>query len=154
MRRSGEVSKSEERHLAVASATLGPWSAAAAVGGLGTAVALATDAIAGHFGLGLLGSSLSFGLLLFFAIGGTGAVLGRGGRSPGGPDRRIREWAREHPWPVAAVPAGGMLVTDFVVREILTSNGFLANVWDGLWRGVLVGAVVGVVGSVAASRRA
>ena len=151
MRRSHDVSKVEGRQLAVASATLGPWSAAGAVGGLGAAIALVTGLIGGQFALGLLADSLSLGLLLFFGMGATGAVLARGGS--GGPDGRIRRWARDHPWHVAAVPAGAMLVTDFVMRRILTSEGFLDSLWDGLWRGALVAAVAGVVGSVSASRR-
>ena len=81
-------------------------------------------------------------------------MLGRGGRASGGADGRIRRWAREHPWQVAAVPAGAMLVTDFVMREILTSSGLFANFWDGLWRAAVVAAVVGVVGSVSGGKRA
>jgi ABC-type branched-subunit amino acid transport system permease subunit len=151
MKRTGEVSKSGERQLAVASATLGPWRAAAVVGGLGTAVAVGGDLLGGSFGLRLLAGSLSFGLLLFFAVGGAGAALGGSEDEPR--DRRIRRWAREHPWQVAAVPGAAMLVSDVVVREILAPGALFGNVWDGLWRAVLVAAVVGVVGSVAAGRR-
>ena len=151
MRRSSDVSKSGDRHLAVASATLGPWNAAAAVGGLGAAVSLVTGVIGGQFGLGVLAGALSFGLLLFFTVGAAGAVLGRGG-SDGGPDRRIRRWAGEHPWHVAAVPAAAMLVSDFVMRQILTSEGLFGSLWDGLWRGAIVAAVAGVVGTVSARR--
>lgn len=151
MKRTDEISKAGERQLAVASATLGPWRAAAVVGGIGTAVAVGSDLLGGHFGLRLLASSLSFGLLLFFAVGGTGAVVGDAGDAPR--DRRIRRWAREHPWQVAMVPAGAMLVSDAVIREVLTPFGLFGNIWDGLWRAVVVAAVVGVVGSVAAGHR-
>ncbi len=149
MRRDTEVSKAEGRHLAVASATLGPWRAAAAVGALGGGVSFGLSLIGGHFGLGMLASALSVGLMLFFVVGGAGAVLGRGG----GTDRRIRRWARRHPWQVAAVPAGAMLVSDFVLRQVLTAQGFFGSLWDGVWRAALVAAVVGVVGSVSADRR-
>ncbi len=151
MKRSGEISKTGERQLAVASATLGPWRAAAVVGGLGTAVAVGSDLLGGDFGLRLLAGSLSFGMLLFFAVGGAGAVLGEAGGDPR--DRRIRRWAHEHPWQVAAVPGAAMLASDVVLREILTPSALFGNIWDGLWRAVLVAAVVGVVGSVAAGRR-
>ncbi len=150
MNRESEVSKAEERHLAVASASLGPWRAAAVVGALGGGVSVALGLIGGHFGLGVLAGALSAGLTLFFLVGGAGAVLGRGG----GGDRRIRRWARRHPWQVAAVPAGAMLVSDFVVRQMLTSQGFFGSLWDGLWRAALVGAVVGITGTVSGDKPA
>ncbi|MDI5962837.1 hypothetical protein [Streptantibioticus silvisoli] len=151
MKRTEEISRAGERQLAVASATLGPWRSAAVVGGLGTAVAVGADLLGGHFGLRLLASSLSLGLLLLFAVGGAGAVVGDPGAEPR--DRRIRRWARDHPWQVGAIPAGAMLVSDVVIREVLTPGALFGNIWDGLWRAALVAAVVGVVGSVAASHR-
>lgn len=154
MRRSTDVSRdvtgSEKRQLAVASATLGPWRPAAAVGAIGGGVSLAASALSGDFGLGVVAGAVSVALMLFFLVGGTGAVTGRGPRA----DRRIRRWAAAHPWRVALVPAGMLLVTDVVVRQILTSEGFFGSLWDGLWRGLLVAGVVGVVGSVAGKRRA
>jgi hypothetical protein len=149
MRRSTDVSRTEKRQLAVASATLGPWRPAAAVGAIGGGVSLALDTVGGHFGLAPVAGALSVALMLFFLVGGAGAVLSRAS----GTDHGIRRWARAHPWQVAAVPAGGVLITDFLVRQILTSEGFFGSLWDGLWRAALVGAVVGVVGSVSASRR-
>ena len=151
MKRTDEISRAGKRQLAVASATLGPWRAAAVVGGLGTAVALGSDLLGGHFGLRLLSSSLAFGLLLSFTVGGTGAVVGDAGGDPR--DRRIRRWAREHPWQVAAIPSGAMFVSDVAIREVLTPFGLFGDLWDGLWHAAIVAAVVGVVGSVAAGRR-
>jgi hypothetical protein len=119
-----------------------------AVGALGGGVSLALDTIGGHFGLGVLAGALSVALMLFFLVGGAGAVLGRGGA------KRLRRWVREHPWQVAAVPAGALFVTDFIMRQFLTGEGFVGSLWDGLWRAAVVGTVVGVVGSVAAARRA
>ncbi|MEU1623560.1 hypothetical protein ABZ479_40520 [Streptomyces sp. NPDC005722] len=140
----------EKRQLAVASATLGPWRPAAAVGAIGGGVSLAASALSGDFGLGVVAGAVSVALMLFFLVGGAGAVTGRGPRA----DRRIRRWAAAHPWRVALVPAGMLLVTDVVVRQVLTSEGFFGSLWDGLWRGALVAGVVGVVGSVAGKRRA
>ncbi|MFF7214344.1 hypothetical protein ACFZAU_28040 [Streptomyces sp. NPDC008238] len=140
----------EKRQLAVASATLGPWRPAAAVGAIGGGVSLAASALSGDFGLGVVAGAVSVALMLFFLVGGAGAVTGRGPRA----DRRIRRWAAAHPWRVALVPAGMLLVTDVVVRQVLTSEGFFGSLWDGLWRGALVAGVVGLVGSVAGKRRA
>jgi hypothetical protein len=147
-----DVSGAEKRQLAVASATLGPWRPAAVVGALGGGVSLALHLVHGHFGLGILTGALSIAALLFFCVGGAGAVLGYSSRGSGR-DRRIRRWARSHPWQVAAVPAGMMFVTDFVLRQVLTSQGFFSTIWTGLWHGAVVAAVVGVAGSVGASRK-
>lgn len=148
MRRSTDVSRTEKRQLAVASATLGPWRSAAAVGVLGGGVSLGLNVIGGDFGLSVLAGALSVALMLFFLVGGAGSVIGSG-RS----DRRLRGWAAQHPWQVAAVPGSLLLVTDVIMRQILTSEGFFGSIWDGLWRAVIVAGVVGIVGSVAASRR-
>lgn len=150
MRRSTEVSRTEKRHLAVASATLGPWRTAAAVGAVGGGLSLALNTIGGDFGLGVLAGSLSVAMMLFFLVGGEGAVLGRG---TGGANRRIRDWAADHPWQVAAVPASLMLVGDVVMRQILASENFFVSLWDGMWRAAVVAAVVGVVGSVTGSKK-
>ncbi len=150
--RETSVSGAEKRQLAVASATLGPWRPAAAVGAIGGGVSLAMHLVGGHFGLGVLAGALSVGALLFFVVGGAGAVLGYS-RGAAGRDQRIRRWARTHPWRVAAVPATAMFLTDLVVRQILTSQGFFGSIWTGLWHGAVVAAVVGVVGAVGASRK-
>jgi hypothetical protein len=147
-----DVSGAEKRQLAVASATLGPWRPAAVVGALGGGVSLALHLVHGHFGLGILTGALSIAALLFFCVGGAGAVLGYPSRGSGR-DRRIRRWARSHPWQVAAVPAGLMFLTDFVIRQVLTSQGFFSTIWTGLWHGAVVAAVVGAAVSLGASRK-
>lgn len=154
MRRSTDVSPdmtgAEKRRLAVASATLGPWRPAAAVGAIGGGVSLAASALRGDFGLGVVAGAASVALMLFFLVGGAGAATGRGPRA----DRRMRRWAAAHPWRVALVPACMLLLTDVVLRQVLTSESFFGSLWDGLWRGVLVAGVVGVVGAGAGKRRA
>jgi hypothetical protein len=115
-------------------------------------VSLALHLVHGHFGLGVLAGSLSIAALLFYCVGGAGAVLGYSSRATG-KDRRLRRWARTHPWQVAAVPAGLMFLTDLVLRQVLTSEGVFGTLWTGLWHGAVVAAVVGVVGGVGASRR-
>ncbi|WP_143172594.1 hypothetical protein [Actinacidiphila paucisporea] len=146
------VSGAEKRQLAVASATLGPWRPAAAVGALGGGVSLALHLVHGHFGLGILSGAISVAALLFFCVGGSGAVLGYSSHGSGR-DRRLRRWARSHPWQVAAVPAGLMFLSDLVIRQALTSQGFFSTLWTGLWHGAVVAAVVGAVGVVGASRK-
>lgn len=156
MRRSSRevaASRVEKRQLAVASATLGTWRSAAVVGAIGGGVSIALHLVHGHFGLGILAGALSVGALLFYCVGGVGAVLGYSG-SGRGRDHRIRRWAREHPWRVGVVPGALMLFSDFVIREVLTSQGFFGALWTGVWHGAVVTAVVGAVGTVAAARRA
>ncbi|MER5465150.1 hypothetical protein ABT010_31600 [Streptomyces sp. NPDC002668] len=146
MSHNSEISKAERRRLAVASATLGPWRAAATVGALGGGVALALGTIGDGIGLGVLAGALSVALMLFFMVGGAGAVLGDKPGTGSGDDRRIRRWAAAHPWRVAAVPGALMVATDVVVRQALTAQGLFGSLWDGLWRGALVVGVVGLVG--------
>ncbi|WP_326651717.1 hypothetical protein [Streptomyces sp. NBC_01750] len=146
MSHNSEISKAERRRLAVASATLGPWRAAATVGALGGGVALALGTIGDGIELGVLAGALSVALMLFFMVGGAGAVLGDKPGTGSGDDRRIRRWAAAHPWRVAAVPGALMVATDVVVRQAFTAQGLFGSLWDGLWRGALVVGVVGLVG--------
>jgi hypothetical protein len=115
MSHNSEISKAERRQLAVASATLGPWRAAAAVGALGGGVALALGTFGDGIGLGVLAGALSVALMLFFMVGGAGAVLGHRTGADSGPDRRVRRWAAAHPWRVAAVPGTLMVIADVSV---------------------------------------
>ncbi|WP_055585024.1 hypothetical protein [Peterkaempfera griseoplana] len=143
------MTPSETRQLAVASATLGPWRTAAAVGTLGGAAALGIDVVTGDWSLSILAGPVSLALFLFFLVGGVGAVLGRGGTG----DHRLRRWAARHPWKVALAPAGLLLVLDVVARTVLSTESIFSSVWDGIWRAGLLAVVIGVVGSVAGSRR-
>ncbi|MFE7122433.1 hypothetical protein ACFU99_44120 [Streptomyces sp. NPDC057654] len=134
----------------MASASLGPWRTAATVGALGGGVSLGFNAITGDFGLGVVAGALSLALMLFFLAGGACAALGgRGGAA----DHRIRRWARSHPWQVATVPAALLLVSDFLMRQILTSEGFFGSLWDGLWRGAVVAGLIGLIGAMSGARR-
>ncbi|MFI6686058.1 hypothetical protein [Streptomyces sp. NPDC050485] len=150
------VTKAERRHLAVASASLGPWGAATTVGAVGGFVSLTIDSIADGFGTMAIAGAGSVALLLFFLVGGVGAALGgvRADRTDrtDRTDHRIRLWARAHPWRVAAVPAGLMVLGDVVVRQAVTSEAFSSSVWDGVWRGFAVAGVVGLVGIAGKAR--
>ncbi|MFD9634331.1 hypothetical protein [Streptomyces violascens] len=144
--RDAVITRAESRYLAVASASLGPWGAAAAVGAVGGFVSLAIGSVAEGFGTVAAAGAGSVALMLFFLAGGAGAALG-GGRTERA-NHRIRRWARAHPWRVASVPAALMLLSDVVVRQVVTSEPLFTSVWDGLWRGVVVAGVVGLVGKV------
>jgi hypothetical protein len=145
---SSDVSPRESQQLAVASATLGPWRTAGAVGLVAGAAAVGIDLITLHWSLSILAGPASLALCLFFLIGGIGSVVANKGG-----DRRLRRWAAEHPWQTAAVPAGALFVTNTITQFFLSSSGVFASIWTGLWHAAIVGAVIGVVGSVAASRR-
>ncbi|WP_405778242.1 hypothetical protein [Streptomyces sp. NBC_00859] len=139
-----EMSGSEQRSLAMASATLGPWRAAAAVGAVGGGVSLLLAALADGLGTQAVTSAVSVALSVFFIVGGAGAALG--GRPGARVDRRIQRWSAAHPWRVAAVPAVLMAVCDVVIRQVLGSESFFSSLGDALWHGLVVGGVVGLVG--------
>lgn len=107
-----EMSRSEQRSLALASATLGPWRSATAVGLLGGGVSLGIATIAEGLGAHTVTTAVSVALTLFFVVGGTPL----GGRPGARVDQRIRRWAAAHPWRVAVVPGALMAVSDVVVR--------------------------------------
>jgi hypothetical protein len=46
-----------------------------------------------------------------------------------------------------------MFLSDLVIRQVLTSQGFFSTIWTGLWHGAVVAAVVGGVGAIGASRK-
>jgi hypothetical protein len=143
-----EVSRSEQRQLAVASATLGPWRAAAVTGAVGGAVALGVDVITLHWSTSILSGPVGLALFLFFLVGGAGSVATRRHS-----DARLRRWAADHPWQVALAPAAGFFVLDILARGFLSSAGFLSSIWTGLWQAALLTVIIGVVGSVAGARR-
>ncbi|MFD9717737.1 hypothetical protein [Streptomyces sp. NPDC059076] len=166
MNQHGQISKAERRQLAVAATTLGPWRTAATTGGSGGVVVFGLGALGG-VSLELLAGALSFALMLFFVVGGAGAVIGGRSAAPrtagstdgtGLPvavdtdspsDRRIRRWAREHPWRVAMVPGASMALADVVVNTTLSARSFMGGVGDALWMGVLVWLFVGLAGRFA-----
>jgi hypothetical protein len=88
---SSDVSPRESQQLAVASATLGPWRTAGAVGLVAGAAAVGIDLITLHWSLSILAGPASLALCLFFLIGGIGSVVANKGG-----DRRLRRWAAEH----------------------------------------------------------
>ncbi|MGW2252237.1 hypothetical protein ACWCXH_18835 [Kitasatospora sp. NPDC001660] len=142
-----EMSRRENRQLAVASATMGPWRAAAGVGAVVGATALGIDAITGHWSLSMLAGPAGWGLFFFFLVGTLGGQLRR---DTG--DRRLRRWADEHPWQSALPAAGGLLLLNTLAQLFLGDAGLFGAFFESLVPAGILLAIAGVVGSVKQAR--
>ncbi|WP_327067520.1 hypothetical protein OG500_17015 [Kitasatospora sp. NBC_01250] len=144
----GNLSRRENRQLAVASATVGPWRAAAAVGAVVGGAALAVDVVTGHWSTGILAGPVGLALFFFFLVGTVGGQL----RKDTG-DRRLRRWADAHPWQAALPASGALLVLNTLVLSMLGSWGLFGAFFTSLLPAGILLVVAGVVGSVKAARR-
>ncbi|MEU9076699.1 hypothetical protein ACFYUY_19970 [Kitasatospora sp. NPDC004745] len=142
-----EMSRRENRQLAVASAAVGPWRTAAGVGAVVGATALGIDAISGDWSLGMLAGPAGWALFFFFLVGTVGGQLRR---DTG--DRRLRRWANEHPWRAALPAAGGLLVLDVLAQWFLGDSSLFGAFFLALLPAGVLLAVAGVVGSVKQAR--
>ncbi|MFJ3214544.1 hypothetical protein ACIPLC_01260 [Kitasatospora sp. NPDC086801] len=142
-----EMSRRENRQLAVASATVGPWRTAAGVGAVVGATALGIDAISGHWSLGMLAGPAGWALFFFFLVGTVGGQLRRDTS-----ERRLRRWANEHPWQSALPAAGGLLVLDMLAQLLLGDAGLFGAFFLALLPAGILLAVAGIVGSVKQAR--
>jgi hypothetical protein len=142
-----DLSRRENRDAAVASATLGPWRTAAAVGGVVGVAALGVDVITGHWSLSILAGPVSLALFFFFLVGTVGGKL----RKDTG-DRRLRRWMDEHPWESALPAAGALLVLNTIALTIFGSWGLLGAFFTSLLPAGVLLVIAGVVGSVKAAR--
>ncbi len=143
----GEMSRRENRQVAVAAATLGPWRTAAGVGALVGATDLVIDLIDGEWSLSMLAGPVGVALFFFFLVGTVGGRLRRDTA-----DRRLRKWANEHPWQAAAPAAGGLLVLTMLAQLFLGDAGLFEAFFVSLFPAALVLGVAGVVGSVKRAR--
>ncbi|MFE6866111.1 hypothetical protein ACFVFS_06110 [Kitasatospora sp. NPDC057692] len=143
----GEMSRRENRQVAVAAATLGPWRTAAGVGAVVGATDLAIELIDGDWSSSMLAGPAGWGLFFFFLVG---AVGGRLRRESG--DRRLHRWANEHPWQAALPAAGGMLVVNTLVQLFIGDEGLFGALLLSLLPAAMVLTVAGVVGSVKRAR--
>src|ERR1700753_4254000 len=95
-----------EASVSAAAMSQAPWTGAAVTGGVLALGDFGWHVIAGHFGAGGLGDSLSLGVLAFMVVAASGALLRE--RST-----RALRWARGNPWRLALVPglgcAGGVV---------------------------------------------
>ncbi|MFD9129182.1 hypothetical protein [Kitasatospora sp. NPDC059571] len=144
----GDLSRSENRQVAVAAATLGPWRTAAAVGAVVGGAALGVDVVTGHWSMDILAGPVGLGLFFFFLVGTVGGRL----RKDDG-DGRLQRWADAHPWQSALPAAGALWVLNTLAMTLLGSSGLIGALFTSLLPAGLLLAVAGVVGSVKAARR-
>jgi hypothetical protein len=142
-----EMSRRENRQLAVASATMGPWRTAAGVGVVVGATALGVEAISGNWSLGMLAGPAGWALFFFFLVGTVGGQLRRDTS-----DRRLRRWADAHPWQSALPAAGALLVLNTLALFFLGSSGLFGAFFISLLPAAMLLAIAGVVGSVKQAR--
>ncbi|MEV6974673.1 hypothetical protein [Kitasatospora sp. NPDC093806] len=143
----GEMSRRENRQVAVAAATLGPWRTAAGVGAVVGVTDLVIDLIDGDWSLGMLAGPAGFALFFFFLVGTVG---GRLRRDTG--DRRLHKWANEHPWQAALPAGGGLLLLNTLAQLFLGDAGLFEAFFVSLFPAALLVTVAGVVGSVKRAR--
>ncbi|WP_327678181.1 hypothetical protein [Kitasatospora sp. NBC_00458] len=141
------MSRRENRQVAVAAATVGPWRTAAGVGAVVGATALGIDAISGDWSLSMLADPAGWGLFFFFLVGTVGGQLRRDTT-----DRRLARWAAEHPWQSALPAAGGLLLLNTLAQLFLGDAGVFEAFFVSLFPAGLLLAVAGVVGSVKRAR--
>ncbi|TWF99336.1 hypothetical protein [Kitasatospora viridis] len=143
-----DLSRRENRQLAVASASTGPWRTAAAVGAVVGGVTLGVDLISGHWSTSILAGPAEWALFFFFLVGTVGGQLRR---DTG--DRRLRRWADAHPWQAAVPATGALLVLSTLALTFLGDWGVIGAVFASLLPAGLLLLVAGVVGSVKAARK-
>ncbi|WP_404869299.1 hypothetical protein ACI1MP_21875 [Kitasatospora griseola] len=143
----GELSGRENRQVAVAAATLGPWRTATAVGAMVGGAALAVDVVTGHWSMDILAGPVGLGLFFFFLVGTVGGRLRKGG------DRRLRRWAAEHPWQSAVPASAALWLANTLNLWLLGDWGLFEALFTSLLPAGLLLGVAGVVGSVKAARK-
>src|ERR1700759_1955807 len=139
------LNRSEEASVPVAAMSQAPWTGAAVTGGVLTLGDFGWHVIAGHFGLGGFGDSLSLGVLAFMVVAASGALLRE--RST----RAIR-WARANPWRFALLP-GAACAAIVIAAAVLLGGGIVGPVFAGLWHGLVAFGLTGAVGTYARGRR-
>lgn len=144
----GDLSRRENRQLAVASTSLGPWRTAAGVGALTGGAALGVNVVTGHWSFDMLAGPVGLGLFFFFLVGTVGGKIRR---DTG--DRRLHRWASEHPWQSALPAVGALFGLNTLAMMLLGGSGLFTALFGSLLPAGLLLVVAGVVGSVKKSRR-
>ncbi|WP_157536551.1 hypothetical protein [Kitasatospora mediocidica] len=144
----GDLSRSENRQLAVASTALGSWRVGAAVGAVVGAAALGVDVLTGSWSTSILAGPAGLALFFFFLVGTVGGQL----RKDTG-DRRLRRWADAHPWKAALPASGALLVLNTLVLSILGDWGLIGAFFTSLLPAGVLLVIAGVVGSVKGARK-
>lgn len=139
------LSRREEMAVSGAAMSEAPWKLAGATG-----VVVAGADLTAHLVLHLLSfrlewaTSLSMGLVAFFAVAGAGALV-RSRHS------RALRWARSKPWRFAVAPGAACAILVFVLT-MLDGSGVVGSAFTALWHGAAAFALTGVVGSVVRPR--
>jgi hypothetical protein len=139
------LDRRDETSVPAAAMSQAPWAGAAVTGGVLTLGDFGWHVIAGHFGLGGFGDSLSLGVLAFMVVAASGALLRER------PTRAIR-WARANPWRFALLP-GLACAAVVIAASVVLGGGVVGPVLAGLWHGALAFGLTGAVGTYARSRR-
>jgi len=140
------LTRREEMAVSGAALSQAPWKLAGAGG-----VAVAGADLVAHLAFHLLSfrlewaTSLSMGIVAFFAIAGAGALV-RSRHS------RALRWARSRPWRFAVAPGAAAAILVFVLTMV-DGSGILGSAFTAIWHGALAFAFTGVVGSVVRPRR-
>jgi hypothetical protein len=139
------LTRKDELTVSTAAMSEVPWGAASAAGVVVGGADLLLHLLTGHFGLGVLGTSLSAGTVALFAVAGGGVLLrGRGGRA-------VR-WARTSPWRFAVLPGVATAAIVFVLSLVLGSGGFVGDAFTALWHGALAFGITGGIGTMTRGR--
>ncbi len=140
------LSRRDEMTVSAGAMSEVPWGAAGTAGVVVGGADLLLHLLTGHFGLGLLGTSLSAGTVALFAVAGAGVMVrDRTGRA-------VR-WARSNPWRFAVLPGVAAAAIVFVLSLVLGSGGFIGDAFTAIWHGAVAFAITGGVGSITAGRR-
>lgn len=140
------LSPREEMAVTGAALSEAPWKLAGAAG-----VVVAGADLVTHLAFHLLSfrlewaTSLSMGVVAFFAVAGAGALV-RSRKS------RALRWARSRPWRFAAAPGAAAAIIIFALT-VLHGSGIFGSAFTALWHGAIAYAVTGVVGTVVRPRR-
>lgn len=140
------LTRREEMAVSGAALSQAPWKLAGAAGVVVGGADLAT-----HFLFHLLSfrlewaTSLSMGIVAFFAVAGAGALV-RSRHS------RALRWARTRPWRFAVAPGAAAAILVFVLT-VLDGSGVIGSAFTALWHGAIAFALTGMVGSVVRPRR-
>jgi hypothetical protein len=132
-----DLTRRDEFAVSGAVMSKAPWAAAGAAG----AVTAGADML-GHllFAQFAVGGPLSLGVLIFFAVAGSGALL-RGRQS------RALRWARRNPWRFALAPGAACAIVVFVLTVVL-GGGVLGGAFTAAWHGAAAFGLTGLAGTV------
>jgi hypothetical protein len=142
-----QTNMSRREEVAVSGAVLSdaPWKLAGATGVVVAGADLLLHLATHLFSFRLeWATSLSMGLVAFFAVAGAGALV----RSR---HTRALRWARSRPWRYAVLPGAACAILVFVLT-VLHGSGIPGAVFTSLWHGALTYGVTGAVGSVVRPR--